>query len=233
MSDSVTLLPDGSAQYELDLSGYGSGVYSVVLTRGNAQTSDIFSVGLQTGSGEINVRTTKDTYEHGEALLILGTSGDNILLTLTLTDPDSNVVKTKETFTNSDGVFSESSFRIAKDAKTGTWSINAKSGPNFDIAEITVIGTLEEGMFVFVKEIVPSPSGKIITFSGHGAVLSQWVSFDIFSEDGEEVVEGLRVLSTGIGEFETFWPLPKDLSPGKYTIKAKDAQNEAETTFDL
>ena len=231
-SDSVTLLPDGSAQYELDLSGYGSGVYSVVLTRGNAQTSDIFSVGLQTGSGEINVRTTKDTYERGESILILGSSSDNILLTLTLTDPDGNEKKTKETFTNSDGVFSESSFRIPKDAKLGTWSVNAKSGPNFDITEITVIGTEEEGMVIFVKEIVPSPSGKIVTFSGYGAVISQNVVINIFSEDGEEIEE-LTVHSTGIGEFEIPWVAPKDLAPGKYTIKAQDVINEAETTFDL
>jgi uncharacterized protein YfaS (alpha-2-macroglobulin family) len=231
-SESITLLPDGSAQYELDLSGYGSGVYSVVLTRGNAQTSDIFSVGLQTGSGEINVRTTKDTYQRGETILILGSSGDNILLTLTLIDPDGNEKKTKETFTNSDGVFSENSFRISKDAKIGTWSINAKSGPNFDTIEITVIGADEEGMVLFVKDIVPSAAGKIITFSGHGAVISQWVTFNIFSEDGEEVEE-LRVLSTGVGEFQIPWVAPKDLAPGKYTIKASDVKNEVEITFDL
>ena len=233
LSESITLLLDGSAQYELDLSGYGSGVYSVVLTRGNAQTSNIFSVGLQTGSGEINVRTTKDTYQRGESILILGSSGDNILLTLTLTDPDNNIEKTKETFTNSDGVFSENSFRIPKDAKIGTWSINAKSGPNFDTIEITVIGADEEGMVLFVKDIVPSAAGKIITFSGHGAVLSQWVTFEIFSDDGEVVVEGLRVLSTGVGEFQITWIVPKDFAPGKYTIKASDIKNEVETTFDL
>ena len=231
-SESITLLPDGSAHYELDLSGYGSGVYSVVLTRGNAQTSDIFSVGLQTGSGEINVRTTRDTYQHGETILILGSSGDNILLTLTLIDPDGNEKKTKETFTNSDGVFSESSFRIPKDAKLGTWNVNAKSGPNFDITEITVIGTEEEGIVIFVKGIVPSPSGKIVTFSGYGAVISQNVIINIFSEDGEEVEE-LTVRTTGIGEFEIPWVAPKDLAPGKYTIKARDVINEAETTFDL
>lgn len=231
-SDSVTLLPDGSAQYELDLSGYGTGVYSVVLTRGNAQTSDIFSVGLQTGSGEINVRTTKDTYERGETILILGSSAENILLTLTLTDPDGNVEKTKETFTNSDGVFSENSFRIQNDAKLGVWIINAKSGPNFDTTEITVIGTEEEGMVVFVKDIVPSPTGKIVTVSGYGAVIDQNVVLQIFSDDGEEVVE-LSVRSTGIGEFQIPWVASKDLGPGKYTIKAHDAKNEAETTFDL
>ena len=231
-SDSVTLLPDGSAEYELDLSGYGTGVYSVVLTRGNAQTSDIFSIGLLTGSGEISVRTTKDTYERGESILILGSSSENILLTLTLTDPDGNVEKTKDTFTNSDGVFSDNSFRIQNDAKLGVWTINAKSGPNFDNTEITVIGTEADGMVVFVSDITPSPTGKIITISGHGAVLNQNVVLTILSDDGE-TLEELTVRSTGIGEFQIPWVAPKDLPAGKYTIKAQDAQNEAETTFDL
>jgi len=96
-----------------------------------------------------------------------------------------------------------------------------------------VIGTEEEGMIIFVKESMPSPTGKIITFSGHGAVISQWVTFEIFSDDGEVVVEGLRVLSTGVGEFQITWIAPKDLAPGKYTIKAHDVKNETETTFDL
>jgi len=85
---------------------------------------------------------------------------------------------------------------------------------------------------VFVESIVPSPAGTIVTISGHGAVNSQWVTFNIFSEDGEEVEE-LRVLSTGVGEFQISWVAPKDLAPGKYTIKASDVKNEAETTFDL
>ena len=110
--------------------------------------------------------------------------------------------------------------------------VNAKSGPNFDTAEITVIGTEEEGMIIFVKEIMPSPAGKIVTFSGYGAVISQNVIINIFSEDGEEIEE-LTVRSTGIGEFEIPWVAPRDLAPGKYTIKASDVKNEAETTFDL
>ncbi len=229
-SDLIVLDENGLGVFEFSLSGFSNGVYSMVATRGNAQASDVFSVGLQTGSGEINVRTTKDTYQRGETILILGSSGDNILLTLTLTDPEGNVEKTKETFTNSDGVFS-ATMRIPVDAQVGVWTVNAKSGPNFDTTEITVIGS-EEGLMVFVKSIVPSPAGTIVTISGHGAVISQFVILNIFSEDGQEVEE-LKVLSTGVGEFEIPWVAPKDLAPGKYTIKAHDVKNEAETTFVL
>jgi len=231
-SDTVNLEPDGSAQYELDLEGYSSGVYTVVITRANAQTSEVFSIGLLTGSGEIIVRTTKDTYQSGESLLILGESGENILLTLTLIDPDGQEVKIKETFTNKDGVFSESSFRIPTDAKIGTWIINVKSGPNFYNTEITVIGDVEEGLVIFLDSIQPSPTGKIATFNGYGAAVSQGVIITIISEDNEEIDE-LTVITTGIGEFSLLWIVPNDLSPGTYTIKAKDPFNEAETTMVL
>jgi len=95
------------------------------------------------------------------------------------------------------------------------------------------LGFGSSDLVVFVKDIVPSAAGTIITFSGHGAVLSQWVTFEIFSDDGEVVVEGLRVLSTGVGEFQITWIVPKDFAPGKYTIKASDIKNEAETSFVL
>ncbi len=231
-SDSVTLGPDGQTNYELDLTAYASGVYTAVITRGNSQTTDIFSVGLLTGSGEIHARTTKDTYQPGEAILVLGESSENILLTLELRDPDGEVVKVKETFTNKDGVFSEGSFRIPLEAKIGTWTIHAQSGPNFDDVEITVQGDVEEGIVVFVDDVTPSPGGDIITIKGYGAAISQQVIITIFSDTDEQITE-LSIFSTGEGDFSTIWLADKQIAPGVYTIKAKDALNETEITFTL
>ncbi len=232
LSDTLILQPDGRAQYELDLQGYGSGVYTAVITRGNSQSDDVFTVGLQTGSGEIQARTTKDTYLPGESILILGNAAKNILLTLTLTDPDGNEIKTKETFTNKDGVFSEKSFKIPLDGKIGTWNINAKSGPNFVNVKITVIGTIEEGLVVFVDSIKPTPSGKIVTFKGFGAAVTQTVTLLIISDDSEELYE-LKVSTTGIGEFVIPWVVPPDVVPGTYTVIATDPFDTAETTLVL
>ena len=43
----------------LDLDGYASGVYTAVISKGSAQSTEIFAVGLQTGSGSIEINTTK------------------------------------------------------------------------------------------------------------------------------------------------------------------------------
>jgi hypothetical protein len=228
-TDTIILGPDGQSQYELDLNGYSSGVYTVVLTRGNAQTSEVFSVGLQTGSGEIKARTTKDTYQPGESILILGNSAKNMLLTIELIDPDGNVFKTKDAFTNKDGIFSESSFRIPIESKVGTWTIHVKSGPNFDDVKITVQGSVEEGMNIYVDSVVPSTGGKIVTLKGFGAAVSQLVVITIFSETDEEIIE-LTIVSTGVGDFSTIWVVDNKIPPGTYTIKAVDSLSEAETT---
>jgi len=229
LSDTIILGPDGQSTYELDLKGYSSGVYTAVITRGNSQTSDVFSVGLITGSGEINVRTTKDIYQPGESILILGDSSKNILMTLELKDNNGEIIKNKETFTNKDGVFSESSFRIPLDAEPGKWTVHARSGANFDDVEITVIGDIEEGMVLLIDSIVPSSGGDIVTISGYGAAVSQQVIITIFAEDDEEITE-LSIFSTGKGEFSTIWLVTNDISPGTYKVKAVDSLDEAETT---
>jgi hypothetical protein len=231
-SDTIILGPEGQKNYQLDLKGYSSGVYTAVVTRGNSQISEIFSVGLQTGSGPIDARSTKETYQPGESVLILGESAKNMLLTLELKDPDGIVVKTKETFTNKDGIFSDSSFKIPVTAKPGTWIIQARSGPNFDDIKITVQGSVEEGMTIYVDSVVPSTGGKIITLKGYGAAVSQLVVITIFSETDEEITE-LTIVSTGVGDFSTIWLADNKIPPGTYTIKAVDALNEAETTVVL
>ena len=231
-NDSIVLGPDGQKNYELDLSGYSSGVYTVVITRANSQTSEVFSVGLLTGSGEIHSRTTKEAYSPGESILVLGEASKNILLTLELRDPDGEIIKVKETFTNKNGVFSEDSFRIPLDAKVGTWTVHAQSGQNFDDVEITVQANIEEGLVIYVDDIEILPTIKIIKIKGYGAAVSQNVVIKFFDELGEQVGE-LTARTTGIGEFEIPWGIPSDLPPGTYLITAKDPVDEAETSFIL
>ena len=89
----ITLKPDGTKIYTLDLEGFSSGVYSAVVSKGTTKSTEIFTVGLQTGSGEISISTTKLSYEPGESVLILGETKPNILLTLTLIDPDAAQVR--------------------------------------------------------------------------------------------------------------------------------------------
>ncbi len=229
-SISITLEPDGRGSYTLDLDGFSSGIYSAIVSKGNTKSTETFTVGLQTGSGEISIVTTKFTYEPGEAILILGETKPNVLFTLTLIDPDENEVKVKESFSDKNGKITENSFRLPSEAEPGMWKIKAKSGSNFELIEIEVTSIAIEGMVITVEEGDQIPAvGKTITIRVLGA--KQTVSIEIIPEKGD-IIE-LSFVASDEGKIIIPWIIPSDIVPGIYTFKATDAFNTAETTFEL
>jgi len=228
---SIKLQPDGRGTHTIDLKGYSSGVYTAVISKGSAQSSEIFTVGLQTGSGEIDINTTKGDYLPGDSVLILGDTASNNLLTISMIDPDGKEIKTRETFSNKNGKISEGSFRIPSDAKPGIWTIKAKSGSNFDNVEINVLGVIQEGMVVVVEDGQTIPGfGKTINIHVYGG--SQTVEIKIVAQDGE-IIEELSFPASKSGEINQPWIVPQDTETGVYTIKASDAFNSAETTYEI
>ncbi|NQV40379.1 MAG: biofilm-associated protein [Nitrosopumilus sp.] len=228
---SITLQPDGRGTHTLDLDGYSSGIYTAVVSKGNTKSTEIFSVGLQMGSGEIDINTTKIEYHPGDPVLVLGDTGSNVLLTLTLLDENGKEVKVKETFSNKNGKISESSFRIPSDAKPGLWTLKATSGSNFDNAEINIVTSISEGMAVSVEQGENIPGlGDTIIIKVYGA--EQNVDIEIISADGE-IIGSLDGIITSAGIIDQLWAIPKDTEPGIYTIKVLTATDSAETTYEL
>ena len=227
----ITLKDDGRGSYTLDLNGYSSGIYSAVISKGTSKSTETFTVGLQTGSGEITINTTKLSYEPGEVVLVLGKTKPNILLTLTLIDSKDNEVKVKETFSDKNGKITEDAFRIPSEANPGTWNINAKSGSNFYMVEIEVTSLITEGMTISVEDGDKIPGvGKIITLRVLGA--EQIVTIEIISDEGK-IIEELSFPASAEGKIIQPWIIPPGTEPGIYTFKAKDAFNAAETTFEF
>ena len=226
----ITLQPDARGTYELELKGYSTGVYTAVASKGSAQSSERFTVGLQTGSGEIKINTTKQEYNNGDSILILGDTGSNVLLTLTMLDPDDKKIKEIETFSDKNGKISEGTFRIPSDAKAGTWKMNAKSGSNFHNIEFEVLAVATEGMVLSVTEGEIVGIGDTLNIQVFGA--KHTVIIEIIDKD-DKVVEVLEFPATDTGEVKQPWIIDKNIEPGTYTIKAADAYNSAETTFEI
>ena len=227
----ITLGPDGRGTYSLDLKGYSSGVYTAILSKGSAKSTEVFTVGLQTGSGDIKIGTTKLSYEPGESILILGDTKPNTLLTLSMLDSNGNVVKTTEAFSDKHGKITEDSFRVPSNAKQGLWQISAKSGSNFDTSEFEIIAIQEEGLLIFVEDSPPIHGvGKALTIRVLGA--HQTVNIQIISEEGVKIEE-LSFPASKEGKIIQPWIIPPDTEPGTYTFKAKDAENSAETTHTI
>ena len=228
---SITIQQDGKKTYNLDLSGYASGTYTAVVNKGSTKTSQIFTVGLQTGSGEIKISSTKSEYFPGDPILVLGKTSPNELITLTLMDSNRNVWKTKETFSDKVGNIKGGELRIPSKAKPGIWTINAKSGSNFNEVKIEVITSIEEGLVVTVNQGVEIPGfGKSIDIKVVNAV--QTVQIEITSSNGN-VIETLSFPPNSKGEVKQPWFIPQGTASGTYTVKVKDAKNTAQTTFDI
>lgn len=228
----ITLKPDGRESYSLDLTGYSSGIYSAIISKGSAKSTATFTVGLQTGSGEINIGTTKDSYQPGDPILILGDTKPNVLLTITLIDPNGNEVKTEQVVSDKNGQITENTFRIPSEAESGIWEISAKSGSNFDSTEIEVNSIELEGLIITVEAAESVPTlGQIVTIKVIGA--EQTIAIEIFSDDGKLIEKFTPFPASKEGQLIQPWIVPSDLEPGNYIFKVKDAHDTAETTYEI
>jgi len=224
----IQLKADGRGEHNLDLSGYVSGIYTAVVKKGGSQNSENFSVGLLSGSGQINSKITQTEYNQGERILLLGnTANANSLMIVNLIDPDGKKIKTLEIASNSEGMFSEERLKIPSNGKIGLWEIIITSGSNLDKIEFNVFSEIEEGMIVKTTErIIAGDLLKIDIVASHKTS----IKIEISNEEGDKVQE-LTCNTTKEFKCETFWSTPKDTIPGTYTIKAYDAISSSETTF--
>jgi len=225
----IQLRGDGRGEYNLDLSGYTSGIYTAVAKKSGSQSSEMFAVGLQVGSGPIDAKTTQITYQQGERILLLGNTNPNTLLTVTLVDPNGIKIKILEMPSNNAGAFTEERLRIPSNGEPGLWTINVVSGSNSDTVEFNVFSILLEGMTV--KTTDEAKVGDLLKIS---IVASHKTSIiiKIIDIDGQNIAD-LGCNTTKEFICETFWSIPNDTTPGTYVIKANDAISSNETTFKI
>jgi len=232
LTERISLGLDGSKVFDLVLSQYKSGVYNAVIKHSQSETSVVFSVGLQTTTGNISIQATKPEYLPGDNILVLGSTNPNIILNLQMTDPDGKIIKNKDIFSDNEGKFSEGTFRVPSDAKQGSWVIKAKSGAKFAEVKFNVSGTAAKTFNVKIDKTTPYTGGDYMTITGSGGGKSQNGVIIISDSKNNNTVE-LRMSTTKEGSFQTFWSVPQGIEPGKYTIKVTVGAETTETTFDL
>ena len=229
----VKLQEDGRATHTLELTGYGSGIYTAVAQKGNAQSSEKFSVGLLLGSGPINAQTTQTEYEQGERILLLGSTNPNVLLKAALIDPNGVEIKNIEVPSNSDGTFKVEEFKIPKNAISGTWKINVSSGSNLDKSEFEVITPQTDGIIIEIGDRVDIPGfGESIKF---GITTNQVtsVTIQVLDQKSNPIGESISCLPTAEFKCDILWTLPKNTIPGTYIISVNDSKITVEKTFEI
>jgi hypothetical protein len=226
----IQLKEDGRGEHKLDLTGYVSGIYTAVIKKGGSQSNEDFSVGLLTGSGEINAEVTQTEYKQGEKILLLGnTANANSLLFVNLINPNGKEIKYLEIASNNERMFSEKRLKIPSNAEVGTWQISITSGSNLENLEFQVLSATEEGMSIKVTEEIIA--GDILEMA---IVASKKTSIKIEISDMEgNKIQELTCSTTKEFKCQPFWSIPKNTIPGTYTIKAYDTISSTETTFNI
>ena len=230
---SIKLQEDGRANYELDLSGYSSGIYTAVVQKGNSQSSETFSVGLQLGSGPIDAKTTQTEYVQGERILLLGSTNPNVLLKLELMDPQGVVVKKMDVPSGNDGSFTVDELKIPSNGSIGKWKINVSSGSNLDIVELDVISTDTKRIGITITEDINIPGfGQTMKILVAGNQKTS-MTIDVTDRNGNQVGDSTTCTPTADFKCEVLWTIPKDTVPGTYKVTVNDSIITEEITFEI
>ena len=71
--------------------------------------------------------------------------------------------------------------------------------------------------------------GDLLLITGSGAGKESDITVKILGS-GNKVVNTFSIQSTSAGDYSTDWSIPKDLSPGTYTIQAQTLKIKVSTT---
>jgi len=223
LTDSVTTDSSGKIKYIIDLDGLSAGVYRAAVSTTNIQDSVKFSIGLEPGSGAISLTTTKDNFSPGESILLIGNTGNNARLTITLFDPSGNISSQTEIFSDSTGAFSTYDIGIPANGILGNWKITAHSRLDSKSVDINVSVPTSKGITIQIEETVFS-IGDTIMIKGIAISDVSRLEIKIINQSDQVVVE-LGTPITSNDAFSLPWTIPSGFDTGTYTITVTDNEN--------
>jgi len=225
ITDSITSNSIGKNKYAIDLDDLDSGVYRAVVSSTNIQDSVKFSIGLEAASGAISLVATKDNYSPGESIFVIGNTGSNAKIMITLLDPSGNISAKIETFSDNSGSFSASEIGIPPDGALGKWKITAHNRLDNNSVEINVSIPTGKSLTLQIEETQFSIGDSII-IKGIGQSDSNRLEIKITNESDEELVS-LHTPITSSGTFSLPWTVPAGFDTGTYTITISDDENSS------
>ena len=223
ISNIITTNSLGKVKHTVDLDGLSAGVYRIAVSVQNIQDSVKFSIGLEAGSGSISLATTQGNYSPGDSILLIGNTGNNARLTLTLLDPSGNISIQTEVFTDSGGNFSSEEMGIPSNGELGTWKITAQSRLDSKSVDIIVSVPTDRGITIQIEETEFS-IGSTIMIKGIAVSDASNLEIKIINES-DQVVISLHTPITSDATFSLPWIIPNGFDTGTYTIAVTDNEN--------
>ena len=224
ITDSVTASSLGKNKHVIDLDGLPSGVYRAAVSTINIQDSVKFSVGLEAGSGAISLSSTQTNYSPGDSILVLGHTGNNARLTLTLLDPSGTTSSETEIFSDSMGNFSTDVLGIPSNSELGVWKITAHSRLDSKSIDINVSIPTDKGITLEIEETVFN-TGNTVMIKGIAVSDTNSIVIKIFDQNDQLVVTLGTFISSDA--FSLPWTVPTGFDTGTYTIMVTDGENTA------
>jgi hypothetical protein len=225
-ADIINLGSGGQATYSFNLTSYTPGIYAAVVSHAEEKVEQPFAVGLSTNTGKITLGIVKYSYLPGDNIIIIGTTANaNSLLQLSLTDPNGQVVKTVQTFSDKTGHFSSFDFNLPSIAIPGTWKLDGTSGVNHSSIPIVVKSSTQAITVSLDRASGAYTPGDIVTISGSDAGVT--ASVEITINSNSTVIDKLPTSATNRGDYSTAWQVPHDTNPGTYTVEASSVTGKA------
>ena len=225
MTDSITSSSIGKNKYAIDLDGLDPGVYRAIVSSINIQDSVKFSIGLESASGPISLVATQTNYSPGESIFVIGNTGNDARIVLTLFDPSGNVSSITETFSDSTGSFSTTDIGIPSNGALGNWKVTAHNRLDNNSVEINVSIPTGKSLTLQIEETQFS-IGDVIIIKGIGQSDANRLEIKITNESDEDVVS-LHTPITSDGTFSLPWTVPAGFDTGIYTITVSDDDNSS------
>ena len=225
LTDSLVTSSTGKMKYTIDLDGLTSGIYRAVVSSLSIQDSIKFSIGLAPGSGSISLISIQETYSPGQSILVLGNTGSNARITITLYDPSRNISSITETFSDDTGNFSTTAIGIPLDGELGTWEIVAHSRLDTKSIDINVTVPTQKGITLDMTDTEFNP-GNTIMITGVAQSDASRLTIVITDQNGE-IFSLLETPVTAYGTFSLPWLIPGSTETGTYTITVSDTENSA------
>ncbi|MHB8601607.1 MAG: hypothetical protein ACYC9R_03075 [Nitrosotalea sp.] len=224
-ADIINLGSDGQASYAFNLTSYTPGIYSAVVSHAEEKVEKSFAVGLSTSTGKITLNTVKDSYLPGDNIIIIGSANANSLLQITLTDPNGQIIKSIQTFSDKTGHLSSFDFSIPSIAVPGTWKLDGTSGVNHESIPIIVKSSKQAITVHLDRDSGIYTRGDIVAIAGSDAGITASVKITINSNS--TVIDTLPTSATNRGEYVTDWQVPRNVNPGIYTVQASSITGKA------